>query len=151
LKPCAQLWQSCAQGFNPLGSPTNEGPNAPLAIDGDPNTYWQTQHYDNNALAKAGTGLYLEPGSPTTARELDITTDTPGFTVTIYARDSAPPLSWPDSSWVKISAPMVLSQRNTTIPLSAGTTSYGYYLVWITSLGPQSYVDLNEVVLYHYV
>ncbi|MCA1657652.1 MAG: protein kinase, partial [Actinobacteria bacterium] len=54
------LCQSCAHGFNPLGNPTSEAPNAELAIDDDPNTYWQTQHYYNAALQKAGLGLYLD-------------------------------------------------------------------------------------------
>ena len=35
----------------------------------------------------------------TTARVIRIFTDTPGFSVQIYARNNKPPLGWPDAGW----------------------------------------------------
>ena len=142
------LCQSCAHGYNPLGNPTDEAPNANLAIDNDPNTYWRTQYYYDDTLDKAGTGLYVDAAPGTTARMLKLITNTPGFRVTIYARNSPPPLRWgPGSGWVRIS-PAVTVRATDSIPLSSGSTRYRYFLVWITSLGHQEYADLNELTLY---
>jgi len=74
------LCQSCAQGFNPLGSPTDEAPeHAGLAIDNNENTVWDTQHYYDNKLDKAGTGIYVqrEPGGGRAAAT-DHRRDAPG-------------------------------------------------------------------------
>jgi serine/threonine-protein kinase len=144
------LCQSCAQGYNPLGTPTNEGPQAPLAIDGDVNTYWQSQHYYSRTLQKAGMGLYVNASPGTIADDLRIATGTPGFTATIYARDGVPPLSWPGAGWHEVSAPTKVG-RQTTIHLSSPHTKYDYYLVWITNLGGNETVQLSEITLYRYV
>jgi serine/threonine-protein kinase len=141
------LGQNSAQGFNPLGSPTSEHPNAGLAIDNDPNTFWSTQHYYNATLGKAGVGLYVDASPGTTARALKIRTSTPGFTATIYGRHDTPPLKWPDAGWQQVGAPATI-QAAQTIQLSTGTTEYRYYLVWITNLGGHDSVAINELTLY---
>jgi len=150
LTPIA-LCRSCASGFNPLGTPTNETPHAGLAIDGDPSTAWSTQNYYALTLGhKAGTGLYLDTVTPTTARQLQILTDTPGFTASVFARLAAlgaPPPHWPDPGWVSVSASLTVASSE-TIQLTEGDHRYRYYLVWITSLGGQEHVRLNEVKLY---
>ena len=106
-----RLCQSCAFGFNPLGSPTNEHPEASLAIDNQLGTAWTTQTYYSGTLNKAGVGLYVDARPMTAARVLRIITTTPGFTATIYARKDQPPLTWPDTGWTKISAPTVVSHK----------------------------------------
>ena len=143
------LCQNCALGFNPLGSPSNESPDPGLAIDNDPTTFWLTQQYYDRKLNKAGTGIYLNasPGGGTTARRLKITDATPGFTVTIYARNTAPPLRWPDPGWKQVSASTKVG-RNTLIPLTGGARRYDYYLVWITDLGDQEQLRIAELTLY---
>jgi eukaryotic-like serine/threonine-protein kinase len=147
------LCQTCAQGFNPLGTPTDESPNASLAIDNNPTTGWDTQQYYDDKLEKAGTGIYLDttPGTTdgTTAQRLRIIDATPGFTATIYARHDPPPLRWPDPGWQRVSAPSVVG-RDTVIRLTSGNTPYRYYLVWITSLGGHEQLSLDEITLYHY-
>ena len=82
----AQVTVRGAHGFNPLGTPTDEHRDAGLAIDGDPNTAWTTQHY-YNGLQKAGVGIYLDASPGVAARQLTIRTSTPGWTATIYARN----------------------------------------------------------------
>jgi tRNA A-37 threonylcarbamoyl transferase component Bud32 len=141
------LCQSCAQGFNPLGSPTNETPNAGLAIDGDLNTSWDTQQYYDHKLEKAGTGIYVNASPGIKARALRVQSSTPGFTVTIYARQDQPPIKWPDPGWVKVSQPTTV-QANTLIHLNTADTPYDYYLVWITNLGGQESLSLQELTLY---
>jgi serine/threonine-protein kinase len=141
------LCQTCAQGFNPLGTPTDESPDAPLAIDDQPGTYWDTQQYYDRKLAKAGTGIYVNASPGTTARALRISDNTPGFAATIYARQTPPPIRWPDPGWVKVSAATVV-RRNTRIHLTTGTTPYSYYLVWITDLGNHEQLAIDEITLY---
>jgi serine/threonine-protein kinase len=149
VSPCG----SCAQGFNPLGLPTDETPNADLAIDNQAGTYWATQQYYDHKLGKAGTGIYVNfgPGTKqgTTAAYLRIIDATPGFTATIYARHNAPPTRWPDPGWVKVSPSRVVG-TNATIKLTSGEVPYRYYLVWITSLGGREQLLIDEIDLYRY-
>jgi serine/threonine protein kinase len=142
-----QLRQDAAHGFNPLGSPTYEHLDAGLAVDGQANTAWTTQHYTGASLHKAGTGIYVDASPGVAARVVQIQTQTPGWSATIYARTDPPPLAWPDQGWVQVGAPTVVRSR-TQIHLSTGTTHYSYYLVWITSLGGHPSVDVNEITLY---
>ncbi len=147
--PCG----TCAQGFNPLGTPTNETPNAGFAIDDQLGTFWDTQQYYDHRLDKPGTGIYVDFGtrSPlgSTGKALEIIDATPGFTVTIYARHTPPPTRWPDPGWTPVSPSTVVGSK-TSISLSAGTTRYRYYLVWITSLGGHEQLSIDEIALYAY-
>jgi eukaryotic-like serine/threonine-protein kinase len=147
--PCG----TCAQGFNPLGSPTDEAPNANLAIDDELGTFWDTQQYYDHRLDKAGTGVYVDFGTRsaqgTTGRYLQILDATPGFTATIYARHNRPPMRWPDPGWTAISAPTVVG-KSTSIHLTSGDTRYRYFLVWITSLGGHEQLSIDEIALYTY-
>jgi serine/threonine-protein kinase len=142
-----RLCQSCAFGFNPLGTPANEHPDASLAIDNQVGTAWTTQTYYSGTLNKAGVGLYVDARPTTAARVLRLITTTPGFSVTVYARKNQPPPIWPESGWTKISAPTVVS-HNQDIRLTSSGTKYRFYLVWITSLGGHPSLSLDEVTLY---
>jgi eukaryotic-like serine/threonine-protein kinase len=142
------LCQTCAQGFNPLGTPTNETPNASLAVDNQLGTYWDTQQYYDRKLEKAGTGIWVNASPGTAARDLKIIDVTPGFTATIYARNGVPPLQAPPGNgWTQVSQPTTV-QRTTTIPLTSGTTGYQYFLVWITNIGGHVQLSIDEIVLY---
>jgi serine/threonine-protein kinase len=145
------LCQSCAEGFNPLGTPTNETPQASLAIDNQVGTYWDTQQFYDRKLPHAGIGIYVDANAGATggtaARVLRIIDATPGFTATIYARNDQPPIAWPDPGWKQISSPTTV-QSNTSIPLTSGSTRYRYFLVWITSLGGHEQLSIAELTLY---
>ncbi len=137
-----------AHGYNPLGSPLDEHPDASFAIDNQPNTFWVTQTYYSGTLSKAGVGLYLDASPGTTARLMRVMTRTPGFNATVYARNTPPPpTTWPDPGWTQISQlTHVLAKQN--IRLSAGGKRYRYYLLWITSLGGHDQLAIDEVTLY---
>jgi len=142
------LCQSCAEGFNPLGSPPDETPNAPNAIDNQLGTYWDTQQYYDHKLDKAGTGIYVDASPGTSARALKIIDVTPGFSVTIYARnDTPPPQAPPANGWTQVSSPTTVGS-NTTIALTGGEARYRYFLVWITSIGGHEQLSLDEITLY---
>ncbi len=158
VKPPAQhglqqvhLCSTCAYGFNPLGDPQDETPNASLAIDGLLGTYWDTQQYYDHLLHKAGVGLFVDAKPGTTAQVLRIIDNSPGFTATIYARTNAPPMpyKWPDPGWTKVSAPVTVG-TSTDIRLTSGSAPYRYFLVWITSLGGHEFLQIAEVTLYKY-
>jgi serine/threonine-protein kinase len=147
--PC----DSCAHDYNPdaLSGPKNQHPDQTgFAIDGNRNTAWSTESYVGDSLGKPGVGIYVDakPGVP--AGSMVVDTDTPGYAVTIYARSSRPNPDTFDTGpggWVKVgSAPSVRATQ--TIKLSSGATKYRYYLLWITSLGSHSHVDVNEIALY---
>jgi serine/threonine-protein kinase len=147
LQPVS-LCQSCAHGFNPLGNPLDEAPNASLAIDNTSGTYWDTQLYFDHKLEKAGTGLYVDASPGLVAKQLRIVDATPGFTVTIYARSDPPPATAaPPSGWTQVSASTQVGS-STAIPLNTQGTSYRYYLVWITDIGGHEQLSLDEVTLY---
>ncbi|HEY2436599.1 MAG TPA: protein kinase [Solirubrobacteraceae bacterium] len=142
------LCQSCAQGFNPLGNPSDEAPDAALAIDNQLNTAWVTQHYYDNKLDKAGTGIYLNASPGVVARELHVVDSTPGFSATVYARNTNPTLKAPPGNgWSPVSSSTVVG-RTTTIPLNTGGPKYTYYLLWITSIGGRQQLSINELTLY---
>jgi len=147
------LCDSCAHDYNPdaLSGPKNQHPEqVNLAIDGDRNTAWSTESYVADNLGKPGVGIYVDAKPGVAAGSMIIDTDTPGYAVTIYARNSKPDPNTFDTGpkgWVKVgSAPKVQSRQ--TIKLSTGATHYRYYLVWITSLAGHSHVDVNEIALY---
>jgi serine/threonine-protein kinase len=147
------LCDSCAHDYNPdaLSGPKNQHPEqVNLAIDGDRNTAWSTESYVGDTLGKPGVGIYVDAKPGVDAGSMIVDTDTPGYAVTIYAINAKPdPNTFntgPDG-WVKVgSAPKVQSRQ--AIKLSTHDTRYRYYLVWITSLGNQSHVDVNEIALY---
>jgi serine/threonine-protein kinase len=149
IVPC----ESCAHGYNPLGTPSDEAPNASFAIDDQLGTYWDTQQYYDRRLNKAGTGIYVDFGTRsqrgTTAKDLEIIDATPGFSATIYARHNQPPIHWPDAGWIRVS-PSTRVGKKTTIHLSSGDTRYRYYLVWITSIGEHEQLSIDELALYSF-
>jgi serine/threonine-protein kinase len=147
------LCDSCAHDYNPdaLSGPKNQHPQQDgFAIDGDRNTAWSTETYVGNNLGKPGVGIYVDAKPGVNARSMIIDTDTPGYAVTIYARNSKPNPNTFDNGaggWTKVGSAAKVGRRQ-AIKLSTSTTRYRYYLVWITSLGANSHVDVSEIALY---
>ena len=143
-----------AHDYNPdavSGSPKTQNPNTVgLAIDGDLSTAWQTQYYYTGTLGKPGVGLYIDAGSSgVAAREIRIDTQSPGWSVQIYASNTQPNLDT-FAGWTLVGSASSV-QRKQNVPLSNGGTRYRWYLVWITSLPPgQQTAYVNEVTLYAY-
>jgi serine/threonine protein kinase len=147
------LCDSCARDYNPdalSGAKDQHPEQVSFAIDNNPNTAWSTESYIGDDLGKPGVGIYVDAKPGVAAGSMVVDTDTPGYAATIYASTSRPDPntfnSGPDG-WIKVgSAPKVT--RKQAIKLSTGTTKYRYYLVWITSLGNHSHVDVSEIALY---
>jgi serine/threonine protein kinase len=143
-----QLRASAAHDYDPLGDNHAEHSNeVGLAIDRQPDTAWTTETYQGNQLGKAGVGLYLDVSPGASARTLRIDTATPGFSVQIYASNTKPVLTWPNKSWHLLGGATSVKKRDDIRFTTAGA-KYRYYLMWITSLGPNDQIAINELALY---
>jgi serine/threonine-protein kinase len=107
------------------------------ATDGNPTTYWYTEHY--RSFDKKGVGLVLDAGRPAHVTALTVVTDTPGYTAQIQAGSS------PDGGFHPVSGSQTVS-HSTRFTLTSGPAAR-YYLLWITKLQPGSDVSahVNEV------
>jgi serine/threonine protein kinase len=142
----------CARDYNPDApyGPKTQNPRLDgYAIDGDRNTAWTTETYYDSTLNKPGVGIYVKV-SPVAARTMRLDTATRGFRVSVYASRVTPN---PDTfvtgadGWTKVGAAADVHPTQ-TIHLQPHGVRYRYYLVWITSLGPNNQIAINEVALY---
>ena len=126
---------TAASAFDPYGDQSEHGERARAAIDGDPATAWNTEHY-SGGLNKPGVGLVLDLGAAKRLGRLVVRSDTPGFTAKIESGSSA------TGPFTTVAAAQDVG-GNTTFTLDGEAARY--YIVWITDLGSNSSVDLNEV------
>jgi hypothetical protein len=116
--------------YDPQGGDGEHNADAPKATDGDPNTFWETEHYrDAPSLnGKRGVGLVLDAGKAVTLHHLGFSTGTPGLTAEILAGDSR------DGPFPEVVAPArsVGSDRAT---FTVSGSPHRYYVIWITRLG----------------
>ena len=124
-----------ATAYDPYGDNSEHDDQAPNAIDGDPGTYWNTEHY-NGALPKRGVGLVVGLAAARKLTQLVVRSDTPGFTATIESGSRA------TGPFVPVSSSRDVGGL-TTFTLKGGAAQY--YVVWITDLGTNSSVEINEV------
>jgi serine/threonine-protein kinase len=142
-----RLSSDAADDYDPQSDDTEEPPEATQnAIDGNPSTNWDTETYESDfaSLGKEGVGLYVDTGSELTAQRLDLTTSTPGFTATVYAANEVPD---DIGGWEPISEPTDVTEEE-RISLEASRDAYRYYLVWITDLGDEEKVEIQELAVY---
>jgi tRNA A-37 threonylcarbamoyl transferase component Bud32 len=107
-----------------------------LATDGLPTTAWSTETYTASATVedaanKPGVGLILDAGSPVSARTVQIETDTPGWTATVYGAPSGPPEDL--EGWGDPLSDPVKVDDDQSIALNS-TAENRFYLIWITTL-----------------
>jgi serine/threonine protein kinase len=122
--------------YDPDGDQHEHDEDVALATDRNPATYWTTEHYDSG-LQKPGVGLVLAAPTAKKLSSLTVTSDTPGFSAIIKAGSSrAGPFTSASSSQ---------TVGTTGTKFSIDGPAARYYLVWITDLGPNSAVHVNEV------
>jgi len=120
--------------YDPDGGDGEHDSVAYRATDGDPTTYWDTEHY--NTFQKRGVGVVLDAGRAVNGKTVAVRTDTPGFTASILTGRS------PSGPFETDSASKVVN-GSATFALHNQTARY--YVVWITDLGPNVSVHVNEV------
>lgn len=135
-----------AQDYDPSGDGSEHPESARFAVDGDGDTFWQTERYEQGALNKDGVGLVLQPDEPLPARRLDLFSNTPGWDVTVYGAEDTLPDAMGDD-WTRIAGEEDLGRR-TQIDLDAAGSDFAYYLIWITSVpADEGKVEISEAVL----
>jgi serine/threonine protein kinase len=126
--------------YDPFGDNKTENSGAAVNVtDGDPATYWSTEHYnDAPSLDKPGVGVVVDAGTLVELKRLIIVTDTPGFKAQIKATNTQGGAPDPVSASKVVGA-------TTSFDLSPSGPKR-YYVIWITRL-PQSfnYAHVNEV------
>jgi eukaryotic-like serine/threonine-protein kinase len=122
-----------AAAYDPDGDGTEHDGVAPNAIDGDPATYWDTEHY--GSFDKPGVGLVVGARRSVSPKTLVFTTNVPGFTAEIKAGNSE-------------SGPFhAVSGSQTVAPTTRFRLDGGgrYFVIWITDLGGSDQARVNEV------
>jgi serine/threonine-protein kinase len=109
------------------------------ATDGNTESYWTTEGYDQGLGRKSGVGLVLDAGQSSRVAEVSVVSNTPGFTAEIQAADS------PEGPFTQVASPAEVSDAH-TFALQSETRAR-YLVVWITELAhPDKFrVHLNEV------
>jgi hypothetical protein len=117
------------------------------AIDGNPNTAWQTDRYFGPRFAnlRHGLGLVLTLGANQTLHTLTVTSSTPGWTAEVYVADSVP-------------GPAALAPWGSPVDSgtgSSGVTTFNLHdrsgraiLLWLTDLGPNFQASIAEVAVH---
>ena len=125
-------------GYDPFGTGGEHDQDAKLATDGQQGTFWETENYRSplSAIGKPGVGLLLDAGGTRKVKQITVTSDTPGFTAEIKA----------GSSPTGISSVVSGSQTvGTSTKFSLHGANDRYYVVWITDLGQNTQVHVDEV------
>ena len=122
----------------------DDAANAGLAVDGNPNTSWQTDRYFDRTFAglRHGLGLALTLNSAQTLHTLDVASSTTGWSAEVYVANAVP-----DPPSLGPWGPPVDSKQNingsTTFNLQGHKGSA--VLIWITDLGPTFQTSIAEV------
>ncbi len=125
-------------GYDPFGTGGEHDPEAKLATDGQQATFWETEHYRSplSAIGKPGVGLLLDAGRTRKLSQLTVTSTTPGFTALIEASSS------PSGGFQHVSGSQTVGLST---KFSLNHADARYYVVWITDLGSNESVHVNEV------
>ncbi|MEX2646848.1 MAG: protein kinase [Gaiellaceae bacterium] len=127
--------------YDPDGDGEEHAEAVPNATDGDESTYWTTESYRSplSLIGKDGVGIVLDAGKSVKPSELIVITDTPGFTAEIRTGAAA------EGPFDDVAADARTVEGRTSFELDDAESRY--WLIWITNLGPNSAVHMNEVTV----
>ena len=123
-----------AASYDPFGDKSEHPEDVKLATDGDQATFWTTEHY--RGFTKKGVGLVLDAGTSLKLSQVTVQSNTAGFTAEIEAGSSPSGPFTPVSDSHTVGSSTVFKLRG---------QAARYYIVWITNLGPNDAVHVNEV------
>ncbi len=141
-----------AVDYDPEGDEEEGSDETTRATDPDPDTAWTTESYDDpepfgpNGL-KSGVGLYIDAEPEVVASQIRIKTPDPGWEMTLYAAPNGePPADL--TGWTEVGGG-TMDSKTEDFELDTGGEPYRYYLVWITSLPPDSdEVAIGQLTLF---
>ncbi|MGH2737437.1 MAG: protein kinase domain-containing protein [Actinomycetota bacterium] len=113
------------------------------ATDGDPDTYWTTEGYENPGMDKEGVGIVVEIDEPSEVGALRLVTATPGFEFSVYASDT------PDAFDLG-AAPLASATAEPVTELDLEPAETRYLLIWLTELVPvdRYRAHVNEIEVF---
>ena len=140
-----------AQDFDPEGGDGEHPDEVKLAIDGIPNTTWQTETYtagpDLSLSGKDGVGLIVEAAEPVEGQSITVGTTQGGWSADIYAADSGPPTDL--AGWGEPIGSTTNADDQEQIALTPNGAAR-YYLIWFTQLAEADdggRVEVSDVAL----
>jgi hypothetical protein len=110
----------------PPGDGTENDSQVPNAVDGNPATFWSTEHY-TRGFFKPGVGIVLDAGRRRRIARVLVGTDETGSRAEIQLADS------PTGPYRVVTADQALGVGTTAFALKRGATGR-YVLVWLTAL-----------------
>jgi putative peptidoglycan lipid II flippase len=114
--------------FDPFGTDGEHDSQIPLATDGNPQTYWTTENYnDLNLAPKPGVGLLFDLGAPKAVAGFRLQTPFPGYEFQVRVGDDPTALS--TTRGAAFTAQSDMTQNITP-------TTGRYVLLWITTVVP---------------
>jgi hypothetical protein len=116
-----------AGAYDPEGDHHENDDLAPLAVDGNPATFWKTERY--HSFKKSGVGLLLDAGGRRTFSRVLVATDSAGSSAQIELGDK------PAGPFHAVSPDRPLT-GTTPFTLTSGAAGR-YVVIWITSM-PQT-------------
>jgi serine/threonine-protein kinase len=126
-------------GVNAYDPPPGDGvehdDEASRATDGDGDTYWTTETYQDFSNSKEGVGLVLDARSEVEPQTITVVSETPGFQAEIRAGASA------DGPFDELVSESQTVEGETSFELSGARARY--FVVWITDLDGRA--RINEV------
>ncbi len=126
-----------AGAYDPEGDGHENDALAPLAVDGQPATFWKTEHY-LHGFNKSGVGLLLDAGSRRRLSKVLVSTDGPGASAQIELGDA------PTGPFRRVSADRPLN-GTTAFPLTKGAAGR-YLVIWVTAVPePAGEAHVTEV------
>src|SRR6187401_560856 len=125
---------TAAGAFDPEGDGHERDEEAPLAVDGRPDTFWRTERYAR--FFKTGVGLVLDAGRRVRVEQVVVDSPTPGIRAAIRLGNSP---QGPFSTVAK--ARTLNAQTRFAVAKRPGR----YVVVWVTSLPPESAGEIGEV------
>jgi tRNA A-37 threonylcarbamoyl transferase component Bud32 len=138
--PSRQVSLSAVASYDPQGNDRAENDDKlSLATDGNPSTYWETDHYANQDFGnlKDGLGIVFDAGSAVRLGKLRVRTDTPGFEAIVKAGASTA------GPFDAVSSNRTVGS-DTTFQLNVSSPER-YYMLWLTRLPPGDKAHVNEV------
>jgi hypothetical protein len=118
----------------PPGDSAEHDAEAPLATDGDTETYWTTETYQDFSNSKNGVGLVLDARREVEPSAIAVLSETPGFRAEIRAGNSRQGPFEPVSTSQTV-------ESETSFDLSEAKARY--FVVWITDLDGRA--RINEI------
>jgi predicted Ser/Thr protein kinase len=123
------------QAYDPAGDGVEHDDEASQATDGNSETYWTTETYQDFSSSKDGVGLVLDARREVEPSKITIFSETPGFKAEIRAGSS------PEGPFEQQVSDSQTVQSETSFELNGARARY--FVVWITDLDGRA--RINEV------